>query len=194
MFGNHVDSYATLVDPIVIVIATRMDKQEGAFILPMVNAFDEDVEDKLKPLWNMFGFCPRRGPYDAEQGTCTEMPKAPGSQYTWEAIVTLKLDDTTTAADMGRNIANHFTEFAKTASLYRKPMPFVFRKAHTADPKPVNHYLMDEDVVLLLRRLYSEASKADILADGDVVAGFFGTIFEAKKVLDAVNDEQWLTM
>ena len=77
-------------------------------------------------------------------------------------------------------------------------VPFVFRKAHTNDPKPVNWDLLDEDAAVILRsvlkQVYSESNKCDLEEDEDIMIAFFGTLEHGQEVLGAHSEIDWENM
>ena len=73
-------------------------------------------------------------------------------------------------------------------------VPFVFRKAHTNDPKPVNWHLLDEDAAVILKQIYSESNKRDLEEDEDIMIAFFGTLEHGQEVLGAQSETDWENM
>lgn len=113
-WGNYIDVYETLVAPIVIVVATRMDKPEGSFITPMVRAFNEDDSGNLSSKWKILAFLSRKNTESTVQdGVRNAMLKGSASSYEWEAIVGFVDRDKDNAKDVGMNIAAEFSSFSK---------------------------------------------------------------------------------
>ena len=73
-------------------------------------------------------------------------------------------------------------------------MPFVFRKAHTDDPKSVNWHLLDKDAAVILKQVYSESDKCDLEEDEDIMIAFFGTFEHGQEVLGAHSEIPWKNM
>ncbi len=89
----------------------------------------------------------------------------------------------------------------------------VFHQEETK--RPVNYYIQDDNVVTwvnessidhlflcfssthntflssLLRIIYSESSKDEILNDNDILEAFFSTVEHGKKVLNDFSDLKW---
>jgi hypothetical protein len=113
-WGNFIDVYETLVAPIVVVIATRMDKTEGSYITPMIRAFNEDDTGTLSNKWKILSFLSRKGnDSDVKEGKRNAMLKGEDSTYEWEAIIGYVDRERETAQDVGMAIANAFSEFSK---------------------------------------------------------------------------------
>ena len=73
-------------------------------------------------------------------------------------------------------------------------MPYVFRKAHTNDPKPVIWHLLDEDAALILKQVYSKSNTCDLEEDEDIMIAFFGTLEHGQEVLGAQSEIDWENM
>ena len=87
-WGNYIDVYETLVAPIVVIVATRMDKPEGAYITPIAKAFDNENEgNDLPSKWKLLGFVSRKGLDETQGGVRNAMLKGPESNYEWEAMI-----------------------------------------------------------------------------------------------------------
>lgn len=112
-WGNYIDVYETLVEPIAIITCTRMDRPEGSFITPMVRAFNDDEE--LASKWKILAFTSRRGDDDdAKPGERNAMLKNNESNYEWEAIVAIvDKSKKETASDVANHIAKQFSAFSK---------------------------------------------------------------------------------
>ena len=94
-WGHFIDVYETKVSPIVIVIATRMDKPEGSYITPMVKALNNDETGNLTAKWKIISFLSRRATADNDESKPSiqkrnTMPKSKDSTYEWEAIVAFR--------------------------------------------------------------------------------------------------------
>ena len=117
-WGNYIDIYETMVEPILIAFCIRMDKpEEGSYITPMVRAFNDDETGELTNKWNILSFLSRRGQdKDAKEGERNAMKKSKESNYEWEAIVAFvdkKENEDKDASEVGEHIAKEFTSFSK---------------------------------------------------------------------------------
>jgi hypothetical protein len=117
-WGHYIDIYETKVSPILIAIATRMDKPEGSYITPMVKALNNDENGNLTAKWKIISFLSRRAgsnglkPNPDKRNT---MPKSADSSYEWEAIVAFRDEEKKeNPQDIGQHIADHFSDFSKT--------------------------------------------------------------------------------
>ena len=77
---------------------------------------------------------------------------------------------------------------------YDKKIPFVFQRAHTSDAKPLNHFIMDDVVMRLLKRGNPNASLKEILEDETELENYFGTADYGTKVLDTITEDNWDNM
>lgn len=117
-WGNDVDVYQTMIDILVVIITTRCNNAEGAYITPMTEAFEEDPTGDLAREWKVLGIFPRRG----SDGS-SEMTKGPSNNYKWECLVAYKEDDDDTPVSLAKNIANKFTMFTRTSEKVRRGQP-----------------------------------------------------------------------
>ena len=73
-------------------------------------------------------------------------------------------------------------------------VPYVFRKAHTNDPKPVNWHLLDKDAAVIPKQVYAESDKCDLKEDKDIMIVFFGTLEHGQEVFGAHSEIAWKNM
>jgi hypothetical protein len=62
------------------------------------------------------------------------------------------------------------------------------------EPKSLNYYLMDNDCVAMLKRMYGSddvSTKQDLMEYGDLHTSFFGCEEKGKEVLKAVDGYTW---
>ena len=78
--------------------------------------------------------------------------------------------------------------------MYVFQVPFMFRKAHTDDPKPVNWYLSDNDTIVILKQIYSDSTKSELEEDEGIMTQFFGTVEQRRSVLGAHSESTWTNM
>ena len=114
-WGNYIDVYESLVTPIVIAVATRMDREEGSYITPMIRAFNDDDSGDLSKKWKILSFLSRKSTEKPTvEGERNAMLKGATSLYEWEAMIGfVDRDKNETANDIGNNIAAEFTSFSK---------------------------------------------------------------------------------
>lgn len=70
-------------------------------------------------------------------------------------------------------------------------MPCVFEKAYTTAPKPLNPFLLDKDVLTLIKCMYSASTKSDLIKDNIIMISFFGNVSCGTKVLVELSDHAW---
>ena len=71
---------------------------------------------------------------------------------------------------------------------------FLFRRVVTGSSQPLNKYLLDRDVMRLVKRSYSDSSIKDIVEDSDILECFFGSAKTGKQALQDVTEEEWEEM
>ena len=147
----------------------------------MIDAFEEDANGRLPNEWKVLAFMPRRGK-DLPCGQHTEMKKSDTNSYDWvssywsfynilniwflfsssnpcqiglvkECMVLLKRGQNDTATTLGQKLASSWTEFVKACPKFNKDIPYVFRNA-TENAGPLNKFIMNKDVVVILKQLF----------------------------------------
>ena len=63
--------------------------------------------------------------------------------------------------------------------------------AITSDPKPLNYYLRDQDTGKVLRTLYEDYTKGELMEDEDLMTTFFGGLKEGKEILEVFDEDDW---
>ena len=109
-------------------------------------------------------------------------------------MITLYLTEIENHAEIGTKIAKGFTKFCLDEK-HNHHEKFVFRKVQYADePKSLNYYLMDNDCVAMLKRMYGcddVSTKQDLMEYGDLHTSFFGCEEKGKEVMKAVDGYTW---
>lgn len=181
-------SVQTKVPEIVVSYASKMaDENVGAFLKPIVDQYTNDVANggPSPELFNVQYICPRRAPGGANQAKKI----SPELSYEWEALVTINDDSDVSAPDIGENLAERFSGFESDKYEAQK---FAFKLPNEDDvEKPLNHFLLDWDCVVLLRTVYSEETKEVLAEDEDVMTNFFGSGEAGAKILKNVSDFKW---
>lgn len=180
-------SIQTKVPEIVVSFASKMaDENTGAYLKPIIDQYTFDVANggPSPQMFNVQFICPRR---------CGESNKAKKISaelsYEWEALVTINDDEDLLAPDIGENLAQRFSTFESEKYEAQK---FVFKLPDEKEiEKPLNHYLLDWDCVVLLRMIYSDETKENLAADEEVMSNFFGTLDIGAKVLKNVSNFRW---
>ena len=113
-WGNYIDVYESLVTPIIITVATRMDREEGSFITPMIRAFNDDESGNLSKKWKILSFLSRKNTAGiTKEGERNAMLKGSTSNYEWEAMICFIDRKTENPTQVGMNIATEFSTFSK---------------------------------------------------------------------------------
>ena len=77
------------------------------------------------------------------------------------------------------------------------PEKYTFRQCFSDNPRALNHYLLDMDVVKVMKSLVSQGegeenvSKEDLLEDESNMAAFFGSIAAGREYLEGIEDDDW---
>ena len=120
------------------------------------------------------------------------MKQKPNGQYDWFCFVAIKGDDETSIS-VGKKIARKFGAFTKNKELWEssKSDDFKFRSAFTVDPQPLNYHVLDDDVIKVMRLLYSEYTKEELMADEFLMGVFFGDAKTGSKIVGDMDDDDW---
>ena len=122
------------------------------------------------------------------------MPKAPGSKIPWESMVTYKLCESGSWAELGKNLASKLTAFVEASDEYDTKVPFIFRSLVADSPKSLSHHLLDKDVACLLKRSYSASKKEEVMDDESVLESFFESAKHGKQALERITQDEWENM
>ena len=166
------------------------DPNSAAFVKPLIDGYCADIDTNgcLSDQWNVHYVSSRR----ALEGNVS-MKANSDSSYDWDCFVSIVTESGVGANDISENLANRFSEFK--AENFDSAM---FR-AHdesddNEDPPALNTLLMDYDVVFVLRLIYSNATKEEIMMDEEILKIFFGSVLEGKRVLNNFSKFKWESM
>lgn len=67
----------------------------------------------------------------------------------------------------------------------------MLRNIHSDHVRPINYFLMDNDVVSLVKRTYPDCKRMDVAGDKSAMENFFGSLAKGKEVVANVADEEW---
>lgn len=73
----------------------------------------------------------------------------------------------------------------------RGSQPYVFHKSNVANSKHLSHYLLNEDAAKVLRLIYGDSSKEDLMNDDDIMQDFYGSAKDGNAYLASLDDETW---
>ena len=196
-FSQQVDIYETKVDNIVVAICSKpKDAPEASFThWHQKNLFEQWGTDTLAGQTGIVAALPRKANSSCiasivGKGTMKQKPNSP---YDWSCFVAIKGDDETSIG-VGKKIARKLGAFtAKKNELYESPKPddFMFRSAFTIDPKPLNYHVLDDDTIKVMRLLFSEYTKDELMADEYLMAAFFGDCKTGSKIVGNMGNDDW---
>ena len=115
-----------------------------------------------------------------------------GSKYDWDSVVTIMGKDDTPES-VGKQIARGFTRFSKNREMsgMETGEKFIFREAFTIDAKPLNYHLLDDDALVILKKMFSEASLEEMKTKDEPLKDFFGSADEGRAVLETLDSDEW---
>ena len=181
-------SLQTKVPELIVSYGSRAsDESIAAFVKPMTDKYAQDVESggSAPHDFNINYICSRRSSCGGNIPRKVSMD----SPYEWEAFITIIDEGSVNAAAVGENLAE---QLSMLKSEKYESHGFQFRSSDENDVgKPLNHYLLDWDCVVLLRNIYSEATKDELMEDEDIMTQFFGSQGCGKDVLNNISQLKW---
>ena len=100
------------------------------------------------------------------------MPKGPNSKIPWDVFIMFNPTEASDWKQLGKNLASKLTTFIDFSEEYHTKVPFLLRRVITDSPHPLNKYLLDRDVIRLVKRSYSDSSIKDVVEDNDILKFF----------------------
>ena len=149
--------HVTSVKHLSIVVVTRGDVPQAPFMKPIVDAYESDQSKTYATDWNVIFIGPRKGKPNGIGGWNT-LPKGPNSKIPWDIFVMFRPTEASDWKQLGKNLANKLTNFIDFSDECHTKVPFLFRRVVTGSPHPLNKYLLDRDVIRLVKRSYSDSS------------------------------------
>ena len=182
-----VKSIQTKVPEIIVTYCYRSsDEGTGAYLKPMIDAYANDVSSggPIPQLFNIQYVSMRRA------GAVNVAKKVSNdSNYEWECLVTVNDDEDVSPLDIAENLANRFSSFK--AENYESQSFRAETATSEEEDMPVNAYLLDWDACVLLRMIYSDSSKEQLMSDDDIMEMFFGSPDAGRSILNAVSTLKW---
>ena len=77
---------------------------------------------------------------------------------------------------------------------YHTKVPFLFRRVVTGSYQPLNKYLLDRDVMRLVKRSSSDSSIKEVIEASDILERFFRSAKAGKQALQDVTEDEWKEM
>ena len=163
-----------------LIVITRGDVPQALIIKPTVDANESNQTNIYATNWNVIFIGPRKGKPNGNGGLDT-MPKGPNSKIPWDVFVMFRPTEASDWKQLGKNLANKLTTFVDMANEDHPKEPFLLRRVVTDSPHPLNKYLLDRDVIRLVKRSYLDSSIKDVVEDSDILECFLGQLKRTNK-------------
>jgi hypothetical protein len=189
---QYFDLVKTQVNGLYIGFCTKAwATNEASYLFPMEKGLnDNEMGESLAKKWKyVFGFLPRRDTA-IDDGTTTMKTKK-GSKWDWKVIIVLIDEEENTVDEAGHHIAKWFSKFTKNKDMMDTPEKYTYRQCFSNEPQPLNHYLLDLDIVKLVKSLNWYDSKEEMIEDKEGLATLYGTPETGKKYVEEVSEEDW---
>lgn len=186
---NIVTTSGCLVDDMFFTHITC--KGEGAYVAPQKKFI------KTSPLEAVEKFN-IHGVFDRVENNIP-LTVSPTRSYTWDCFATYGNGDDT-AESIGAHITKEFNVFAKENSHeFKFPQKYRFRNgappidANTTSTRhPVNHFISNEDTLVVMKSMLSEGNAhADVAASAAVLESFFGTDPDGLSLFHELSEDEW---
>ena len=83
--------------------------------------------------------------------------------------------------ELGSNLASKLTTFIDLSGEYHTKVSFLLQRVVTDSPNPLKKYLLDTDVIWLVKHSYSDSSIKGVIEDSDILECFLGQLRWANK-------------
>ena len=188
--ANQVKMYIP-IPGIGITRATKPDGNSPAFFKPTALALQEDEEkkDECKMVF-MSELRNPNGDNSALVNTSTT-----GKEYTHDIMVVNFIDeDPKTVLHSITKVLNDVTGSVKTMYQYGAPK-FVNMGVIDSKNNPISHYLLDEDCITLIKRLYEGCDTKDEFMENPardtILTEVFGGVKGGMSVIEEIDDMEW---
>ena len=189
---QNFDLVRTQVDGLFIGFFTKAwTTSEASYLFPMEKGLnDNETGMSLAKEWKyVFGFLPRRD--TAIDDGSTAMKTKKGSKWDWKVAIVLIDEENETVEEAGHHIARCFSKFTKNKDVMDTPEKYTYRQCFSNEPKALNHYLLDLDIVKLVRSLGWYKSKEEMIEDEEGLATLFGTAQVGMDYLEELTNDDW---
>lgn len=185
-WSNTLVGHDTKDGKLVVVWGIRGDKpHEAPFIYPMIQAMMSDPQF-YKNNWQVLSKANRKG----ESGK--DMTKSESSTYPWECLILFKANKDDTAQSVTENLAKQWNEFVENSILFDNKIPFVVDEVSDfVGSLPLSAYVRDATVLSILKKSFKGWTKKDLTNNDAIMANFFASKEEGKKVMNKVTDVEW---
>ena len=196
-FNNKITTVKVAADNVFVSWSTRPGgKNVSSYLKPYKDYFNlhcNENDGLLMNDWKISGFLTRRK-YDEDYPMENEkLTGSPDAAWLWEAIITIvppnNGDTPVTAASVGKHIASTFTNFDDDKTNRSKASFVYHRDASEAQPAPLSRYIVDDDVVQVIKLMYANLhKKEDVLGNDELLKSFFGVADRGRSLLEY---EEW---
>ena len=191
-YSNKITTVKVAADNVFVSWSTRpCAKNVSSYLKPLKDHFELHCNDNgLLDTWKISGFLTRREFNQTDHLENKKLTGSPDAAWPWEAIVTIlppQIDPPPTAVSVGKHVADAFTAFATDSKAFgRNKVSFAFhRDASEAEPAPLSRYVLDEDVVQVVKIMYAQQhKKEDVLDNDDLLERFFGDADRGRSLLE----------
>ena len=191
-YSNKITTVKVAADNVFVSWSTRPGaKNVSSYLKPLKDHFELHCNDNgLLDTWKISGFLTRREFNQTDPLENKKLTGSPDAAWPWEAIVTIlppQIDPSPTAVSVGKHVASTFTAFADESKVFgRNKVSFAFhRDASEAEPAPLSRYVLDEDVVQVVKIMYAQQhKKEDVLDNDDLLERFFGDADRGRSLLE----------
>lgn len=189
---QNFDLVQTQVDGLFIGFFTKAwTTNEASYLFPMEKGLnDKEAGADLAREWKyVFGFLPRRD--TAIDDGITAMKTKKGSKWDWKVAIVLVDEENGTVEEAGHHIARCFSKFTKNKHMMDTPEKYTYRQCFSNAPKALNHYLLDLDIVKLVRTLGWYESKEEMIEDEEGLVTLFGSAKDGREYVEELTDDDW---
>ena len=191
-YSNKITTVKVAADNVFVSWSTRPGaKNVSSYLKPLKDHFELHCNDNgLLDTWKISGLLTRRELNQTDPLENKKLTGSPDAAWPWEAIVTIlppQIDPPPTAVSVGKHVADAFTAFATDSKAFgRNKVSFAFhRDASEAEPAPLSRYVLDEDVVQVVKIMYAQQhKKEDVLDNDDLLERFFGDADRGRSLLE----------
>ena len=191
-YSNKITTVKVAADNVFVSWSTRPGaKNVSSYLKPLKDHFELHCNyNGLLDTWKISGFLTRREFNQTDPLENKKLTGSPDAAWPWEAIVTIlppQIDPPQTAVSVGKHVADAFTAFATDSKAFgRNKVSFAFhRDASEAEPAPLSRYVLDEDVVQVVKIMYAQQhKKEDVLDNDDLLERFFGDADRGRSLLE----------
>ena len=103
------------------------------------------------------------------------MTQTRSNRYNWDCVLHLVDDDAVTPREIGRKVAREFTiisrEYAEDGG--SRAEKIVFRTAYTENLHPLNHFVLDDTVIQILKKIYTLSTLEQVKLETEALESLF---------------------